>query len=146
VRVPVVATGAVGRTGDCGCGGAGLSACGLEHDSESAASWARRLLGEEIAEEVQAVYEQAKRILKLKSREISKDEDEGVGSVDTEIFRWEISAGQSRDEPGEAAITLVKPGFDPRQSGSHRRLSRHQRGNRRAMTGASVFGVGNFLK
>jgi hypothetical protein len=32
--------------------------------------------------------------------------------------------------PDKGRVTARKPGFDPRQSGSHRRLSRHQRGNR----------------
>lgn len=72
--------------------------------SDSADAWARRLLSDEVAEEVQTVYATAKDVLKLKSRDIDKQEDVGAGSVDTEFFRFAIEAGQSTKDPGNAVV------------------------------------------
>ncbi|MGA8610595.1 MAG: hypothetical protein WB760_02535 [Xanthobacteraceae bacterium] len=72
--------------------------------SDSASSWARRLLEDEIAEELQTVYQNAKDVLQLKSRDIDKEEDTGSGTVDTEVFRFAVQAGQSDEDPGEASV------------------------------------------
>jgi hypothetical protein len=72
--------------------------------SDSADNWARRLLSEEIAEEVQAVYEHAKDVLKLKSRDVDKQEEAGAGTVDTEFFRFSVEAGQSKKNHREALV------------------------------------------
>jgi hypothetical protein len=69
--------------------------------SDSADDWARRLLSDEIAEEVQTVYEHARDVLKLKSRDVDKQEGTGTGTVDTEFFRFSVEAGQSKKDHRE---------------------------------------------
>jgi hypothetical protein len=69
-----------------------------------ASSWARRLLKDEIAEELQTVYQNAKDVLRLKSREIDKQEEAGSGTVDTEVFRFAVEARPSDKDPGEAFV------------------------------------------
>lgn len=74
-----------------------------EH-STSAAAWARRLLSEDVAQELQEVALQARKILKIKSKDIKKEEDTGSGTVDTDVFRFEIEADQSKEDPGETVV------------------------------------------
>jgi hypothetical protein len=72
--------------------------------TDSATAWARRLLSAEVAEELQTVYRHAKKILKLKSHDVDKQEETGVGTVDTDAFRFSIEAGQSGDDPADAVV------------------------------------------
>jgi hypothetical protein len=72
--------------------------------SDSADDWARRLLSDEIAEEVQTVYEHARDVLKLKSSDVDKQEGTGTGTVDTEFFRFSVEAGQSKKDHREAVV------------------------------------------
>jgi len=75
-----------------------------DRHSDSANGWAQRLLAERVAEELQTVYENAKTILGLKSRELSKQGDTGAGTVDADMFRFSIETGQSSADPGEAFV------------------------------------------
>ena len=72
--------------------------------SDSADHWAQRLLADEIQEELQTINDNAKKILKLRRRDVLLSSETGEGSVDTEQFRFEICTGQSADDPGEAYI------------------------------------------
>jgi len=72
--------------------------------SASANRWAQRLLTEKIEEELQTIHDNAKKILKLRRRDVSLSSETGEGSVDTEQFRFEVFAGQSTEDPGEAYI------------------------------------------
>ncbi len=74
--------------------------------ADRAERWARRLLKDETADEVQSVYEEAKRLLKLRSSQIrtDMDEDGAGGSVDTDAFRFDIEVGQSARDPSDALI------------------------------------------
>lgn len=74
-----------------------------EH-SASAADWARRLLSEDVAQELQEVAVQARKILKLRSKDIDKRLDTGSGTVDTDIFRFEIEADQSTRNPADTVV------------------------------------------
>jgi len=74
-----------------------------EH-SASAAAWARRLLGEEVARELQEVAMQAREVLKVRSKDIEKVEGTGSGTVATDAFRFEIEADQSAEDPGQTVV------------------------------------------
>jgi hypothetical protein len=78
----------------------------VPEDVNSAADdWAKRLLKDEIAEEAQLVYEQAREVLDLLPDEVDKQDDEGAGSVDTDLFRYSVYAGQNTEDHSEAIIT-----------------------------------------
>jgi hypothetical protein len=72
--------------------------------SASAAAWARRLLSDDVAQELQEVAVQARKILKVRSKDIAKQEDTGSGSVATDVFRFEIEADQNREDPSETVL------------------------------------------
>jgi hypothetical protein len=75
-----------------------------DRDSDSANGWAQRLLNEEVQEELQTVNDNAKRILELGRRDVSLNAGVGEGSVDTELFRYEIVTGQLQGDPGKAYV------------------------------------------
>jgi uncharacterized caspase-like protein len=68
--------------------------------SAAASAFASKLLSDEISEEVQTIYAQAKSALKLKSRQIQTGEE----SVDTDFFRFSMTVDQNPEDPGEARI------------------------------------------
>lgn len=72
--------------------------------TDSADGWAQRLLNEEVQEELQTVNDNAKRILKLGRRDVSLNAGTGEGSVDTDLFRYEIVSGQWGGDPGKAYV------------------------------------------
>ncbi|MGV1940982.1 caspase family protein [Agrobacterium sp. 22-211-1] len=72
--------------------------------SPSASAWAARLLAPEVETECQHVALQARKVLKIKSKDIVKKVHVGTGSVDTDIFRFEIEAMQNPDNPAEAVL------------------------------------------
>lgn len=72
--------------------------------SISASNWAKRLCEEQVASELQAVATKARTILKLKSKQIDKDEDLATGSVDTDHFRYEVTGDQNPDIPDEVLV------------------------------------------
>jgi hypothetical protein len=73
--------------------------------SESAANFARRLLSSEVSEELQTIVAKAKDILKLRYRDLNKNDDEaGSGTVDTDAFRFAIEVNQSRDDHTDAVV------------------------------------------
>jgi hypothetical protein len=76
-----------------------------EDVNPAADHWARKLLSADVAEEVHQVYEQAREVLRLKPRQVDKQEDEGAGSVDTEFFRFSVYAGQNKKDHREAVVT-----------------------------------------
>ncbi|UFS73717.1 caspase family protein [Tardiphaga sp. 37S4] len=75
-----------------------------ETHNDYADNWARKLLADDIAQELQEVYHGAKKTLGLKSRDVAKQSDVGAGTVDTEFFRFSIEAGQNPDNPKEVFI------------------------------------------
>jgi hypothetical protein len=73
--------------------------------SQSAAEWAQRLLSEDVAQELQEVAVQARKVLKLRSKDIDKpDSESGSGIVSTDVFRFEIEADQSHEDPGKTVV------------------------------------------
>ncbi|MDE0617225.1 MAG: caspase family protein [Rhodospirillaceae bacterium] len=72
--------------------------------SNSADAWVGRLLEETIADEVQAVYSDAKRALGFRRRDASRESDSGGGNVDTPVFRLLLEAKQNPNDPSEFAI------------------------------------------
>jgi len=73
--------------------------------SEAAANFARRLLSSEISGELQSIVESARQILKLKYRDVKKDDDEsGSGTIDTDAFRFSVEVDQSNDDHTDAVI------------------------------------------
>ena len=76
-----------------------------EKVNPAADDWARRLLKDEIAEDAQLVYEQAREVLDLPPDGVDKQEDEGTGSVDTDLFRYSVYAGQNKEDHSEAVVT-----------------------------------------
>jgi hypothetical protein len=72
--------------------------------SASAAAWAQRLLSDDVARELQEVAVQARKILKVRSKDIDKRDDNGSGSVATDVFRFEIEADQNHEDPAETVV------------------------------------------
>ena len=76
-----------------------------DSNSEAAANFARRLLSSEISDELQSIVENARQILKLKYRDVKKNDDEaGSGTVDTDAFRFSVEVSQSKDDHTDAVI------------------------------------------
>ena len=76
-----------------------------ENVNPAADDWARRLLKDEIADDAQLVYEQAREVLDLPPDAVDKQEDEGTGSVDTDLFRYSVYAGQNKEDHSETIVT-----------------------------------------
>jgi hypothetical protein len=74
--------------------------------NDRAAGWAGRLLDEEVKEELDAVYKNARRILDLPRGEVSLNVDDGCGSgtVDTDSFRFSVDVEQDSADIENAAI------------------------------------------
>ncbi len=72
--------------------------------SDNASAWAQRLLDPEVQAELQEVNDSAKRVLKLSRNDVAFDTSTGEGSVVTEMFRFEITTGQSGQDPGEVFV------------------------------------------
>lgn len=68
-------------------------------------SFVKRLLDDEIKEEIKEVYDSAKGILKLKKKDIDRYTSDGEGRVETEYFRYFIDVGQNPDDSTEALET-----------------------------------------
>jgi hypothetical protein len=72
--------------------------------NDSAESWCQRLLTERVAEELQKLYEAARKALNARRRDVQKAEDSGGGDLDTAAFRYSIETGQNPDDPAEYII------------------------------------------
>lgn len=59
----------------------------------------------EIEDEIQEVYENCKSILGLKRRDITKEVDNGGGTIENEVFRFYLNINQNDDNPALADIT-----------------------------------------
>lgn len=66
----------------------------------SSAEFARGLLVEEIAEEIEEYYKEAKRVFKLRRDDIGTGDD----TLDTDHFRYWIEVRQTPDDPAEVQI------------------------------------------
>jgi len=84
----------------------------IDH-SRAADEWARRLMTDKISEDLQYLYKTAKKILRLKSRDIQKHDEGGAGAVETAYFRAEVTSGQCPSDPSDVisiyAVTLNVP-------------------------------------
>ncbi|MDD2856082.1 MAG: caspase family protein [Desulfuromonadaceae bacterium] len=76
-----------------------------ERQSPAAASWASRLLAEEIASESKEVYDNAKSVLNLSRKDIKRNVGEGDADVNTDMFRMTWNTGQDTEDPAYAQIT-----------------------------------------
>ena len=73
--------------------------------SDSAAGFARRLLSSEVSAELQAIVDNAREVLKLKYRDLKKDDDEaGSGTVEADAFRFAIDVDQNKNDHTEAVV------------------------------------------
>jgi uncharacterized caspase-like protein len=68
--------------------------------SERAASWAGELLADEIGDELQMIVNNAKDILELRYRDLTK----GADSVDADAFRYSVQVGQSNTDYKDAVV------------------------------------------
>jgi hypothetical protein len=72
--------------------------------SGSAEAWCQRLLTERVAEELQELYEAARRALNARRKDVRKADDTSGGDLDTAAFRYSIETGQNPDDPAEYII------------------------------------------
>ncbi|MFZ0457613.1 MAG: hypothetical protein WAM17_04095 [Rhodoplanes sp.] len=79
--------------------------------SSTASEFARTLLAPKIAEEIQTVYQRAKKTLNLRRRDTSTESSEGEGNLDTPIFRYVVFG---RQDPSEAANYQIVRGLELR--------------------------------
>jgi len=67
-------------------------------------NFVKTLLDDDIREELKEIYDNAKRILKLKHRDIERSSSDGGGTVETEFFRYYLDVEQNPDDCTEALI------------------------------------------
>jgi hypothetical protein len=72
--------------------------------SGSAEAWCQRLLTDRVAEELQELYEAARKALNARKKDVRKADDAGGGDLDTAAFRYSIETGQNPDDPAEYII------------------------------------------
>lgn len=72
--------------------------------SNSAETWCQRLLTDRVAEELQGIYEAARKALNARRKDVRKADDDGGGDLDTAAFRYSIETGQNPDDPAEYII------------------------------------------
>jgi hypothetical protein len=72
--------------------------------SDSADSWCHRLLFNSVSEELQAIYQTARKGFELRRSDIRKEHEDGGGDLDTPAFRYSIETGQNPDDPAEYII------------------------------------------
>lgn len=69
--------------------------------SDSADAWCNRLLADTVAEELQTLYQNARDVLHLKRKDLTKEAD----TLDAPAFRYIVETGQSPEDPSEYYIT-----------------------------------------
>lgn len=72
--------------------------------SESAEAWCQRLLTEQVADELQELYETSRKALNARRKDVRKAEDSGGGDLDTAAFRYSVETGQNPDDSSEYII------------------------------------------
>lgn len=72
--------------------------------SNQVTPFVRKLLTAEISEEIQTIYNRVKSVFGLKRKDLSQQVGDGVGSLDTPVFRFSIEAHQNRTIPSEYVI------------------------------------------
>ena len=72
--------------------------------SESAEAWCQRLLTEQVADELQELYEASRNALNARRKDVRKAEDCGGGDLDTAAFRYSVETGQNPDDVSEYII------------------------------------------
>lgn len=72
--------------------------------SDSADQWCRRLLADQIGEEIQNIYQAVLSAFEARRRDVQKASDVGSGDIDTEFFRYSIISGQNPNDPAEYLI------------------------------------------
>jgi len=71
---------------------------------DSAHDFVAGFLTEEVASELQRVYQATKTVMKLRRRNITKTVGQGSGTIDTEAFRYAIESGQDPADPARAQL------------------------------------------
>jgi hypothetical protein len=69
--------------------------------TDSADAWCNRLLADTVAEELQTLYQNARDVLHLKRKDLTKEAD----TLDAPAFRYIVETGQSPEDPSEYYIT-----------------------------------------
>ncbi|WP_321966880.1 caspase family protein [Burkholderia cepacia] len=72
--------------------------------SESAEAWCQRLLTEQVADELQELYETSRKALNARRKDVRKAEDSGGGDLDTAAFRYSVETGQNPDDSSEYIV------------------------------------------
>jgi len=75
-----------------------------DRHSDSAHDFVAGFLTEEVASELQRVYQATKTVMKLRRRNITKTVGQGSGTIDTEAFRYAIESGQDPADPARAQL------------------------------------------
>lgn len=80
-----------------------------ERVNDAATVFVRNLMVDEITEEIQALYEHAKDVFRLKRKATSLEIDVGQASLDTDVFRFSIEAAQdASDASGYVVIRRLE--------------------------------------
>ena len=88
-----------------------------ERVNDAATGFIRDLMEDEIAGEIQALYEHAKDVFRLKRKATSLEIDVGQASLDTDVFRFSIEAAQ---DVSEASGYVVIRRLDLREGAASR--------------------------
>ncbi|PCI22407.1 MAG: hypothetical protein COB67_13445 [SAR324 cluster bacterium] len=73
--------------------------------TSSTLAFVHGLYEEDVKLEIKEIYQQAKQVLSLRRRDIEKDVFLGGGSLDTDIFRYDLEIEQNPEDPTEAMLT-----------------------------------------
>jgi hypothetical protein len=72
--------------------------------NDHADAWVCRLLADQIADELQRIYNRAKEALELRRRDMGIEAENAQGNVDTPYFRYAVDTMQNPDAAAEYAI------------------------------------------
>ncbi len=72
--------------------------------NDRADTWVRRLLADQVADDLQGVYNTSKKALQLRGRDMRIVAEDAQGNVDTPFFRYSVEAMQNPEDAAEYAV------------------------------------------
>ncbi|WP_404823000.1 hypothetical protein [Burkholderia cepacia] len=87
---------------------------------DATTSFIKQLLADTIQEETQKLYEHVKQAMKLRSREIEHESENGFGSIDTEYFRYTV---EPRHHMKEASMYQIVKTLELRTAADDNRIA-----------------------
>ncbi|TPG52572.1 caspase family protein [Sphingomonas glacialis] len=77
-----------------------------ERVNDAATYFVRGLIAADVVEEMQSTYQHVREAFGLRRRDVSREDDDGQGSISTDVFRFSIETDQDRSDP--AGYVLIR--------------------------------------